>query len=105
MVFVPVKRTPRILLRRAWSVLFLFFYPVFCLVLVFLPYILFRFGFCSGKEDPKDYRVILGSQELHDVSSVKVRVRVRVRVMVRVSHVPFRGSVGAMPHPAVHLRC
>ena len=53
-VFVPVKRTPRILLWRAWSVLFFDFLPGILCFFGFFSRILFRFCFCSGKEDPKD---------------------------------------------------
>ena len=57
--FTSIEEDPKdfeLFMRRAWSVLFLIFYPVFCFIFVFLPCILFRFGFCSGKEDPKDIR-------------------------------------------------
>ncbi len=38
---------------------FLIFYPVFC-VFSFFSSILFRFCFCSGKEDPKDIAYCAG---------------------------------------------
>ncbi len=44
--------------RVRWSSILCFFvfFSVFCFVFVFVPVILFRFCFCSGKEDPKDIR-------------------------------------------------